>query len=362
MEDAAGSRFDLWAAHGTPGRVRDVCTTHGDDLGRHRPRRACGVSAARIRAAVETVIEGKPDVVRAGPDRAARRGPPAHRGRARRRQDDARQGAGPLASTARCAASSSPPTCCPATSPACRVFNQETPRVRVQARARSSPTSSSATRSTAPRPKTQSALLECMEERQVTVDGTTYQLAAPFMVIATQNPIEMEGTYPLPEAQRDRFMARVSMGYPAPGRRARDARHATAGASPLDDLEPVTDAADRAPADRDRPRTSTSSTAVKQYAVDLVTATRDAPRPAARRLAARHPAPGARGQGRRRAGRPRLRAARRRPGRWPCRCWPTGSCSPPRPRWPGAVRRPIVLPTWSAGPGRRVAGRRARGR
>ena len=63
-------------------------------------------------------------------------------------------------------------------------------------------------------PKTQSALLECMEERQVTVDGTTYQLEAPFMVIATQNPIEMEGTYPLPEAQRDRFMARVSMGYP----------------------------------------------------------------------------------------------------------------------------------------------------
>ena len=63
-------------------------------------------------------------------------------------------------------------------------------------------------------PKTQSALLECMEERQVSVDGTTYVLERPFMVIATQNPIEMEGTYPLPEAQRDRFMARVSMGYP----------------------------------------------------------------------------------------------------------------------------------------------------
>ncbi|KGJ80105.1 ATPase [Cryobacterium roopkundense] len=63
-------------------------------------------------------------------------------------------------------------------------------------------------------PKTQSALLECMEERQVTVDGTTYQLALPFTVMATQNPIEMEGTYALPEAQRDRFMARISMGYP----------------------------------------------------------------------------------------------------------------------------------------------------
>ncbi|MGP9503012.1 AAA family ATPase [Specibacter sp. AOP5-B1-6] len=62
--------------------------------------------------------------------------------------------------------------------------------------------------------KTQSALLESMAEHQVSVDGTTYNLQAPFMVIATQNPIEMEGTYPLPEAQRDRFMARISMGYP----------------------------------------------------------------------------------------------------------------------------------------------------
>ena len=64
-------------------------------------------------------------------------------------------------------------------------------------------------------PKTQSALLECMEERQVTVDGTSYPLDLPFMVIATQNPVEMEGTYPLPEAQRDRFTARISIGYPS---------------------------------------------------------------------------------------------------------------------------------------------------
>src|SRR5437762_9179409 len=64
-------------------------------------------------------------------------------------------------------------------------------------------------------PKTQSALLEAMEERQVTVDGTTYSLQEPFMVIATQNPVEMEGTYPLPEAQRDRFTARLSVGYPS---------------------------------------------------------------------------------------------------------------------------------------------------
>jgi MoxR-like ATPase len=65
-------------------------------------------------------------------------------------------------------------------------------------------------------PKTQSALLEAMEERQVTVDGTTYQLQLPFLVLATQNPIEYEGTFPLPEAQLDRFLLRIRLGYPAP--------------------------------------------------------------------------------------------------------------------------------------------------
>ena len=65
-------------------------------------------------------------------------------------------------------------------------------------------------------PKTQSALLEAMEERQVTVDGTTFPLSRPFLVLATQNPVEMEGTYPLPEAQRDRFFARTAIGYPDP--------------------------------------------------------------------------------------------------------------------------------------------------
>jgi MoxR-like ATPase len=90
-------------------------------------------------------------------------------------------------------------------------------------------------------PKTQSALLECMEERQVTVDNTTYQLETPFMVIATQNPIEMEGTYALPEAQRDRFMARVSVGYPVEAAEIAMLDTHT-GANPLDDLEPVADA------------------------------------------------------------------------------------------------------------------------
>ena len=85
-------------------------------------------------------------------------------------------------------------------------------------------------------PKTQSALLECMEERQVTVDGTTYQLTPPFMVIATQNPIEMEGTYPLPEAQRDRFIARVVDGLPGAAPPSWRCSTCTAAPRPLDDL------------------------------------------------------------------------------------------------------------------------------
>jgi MoxR-like ATPase len=124
-------------------------------------------------------------------------------------------------------------------------------------------------------PKTQSALLEAMEEGQVTIDGTTHELSAPFMVIATQNPIEMEGTYPLPEAQRDRFMARVSMGYP--DRAAELAMLDThAGVSPLDSLEPVTDAL-RVAKLIEAVRTVHVSPAVKQYALDLVTATRTTP-------------------------------------------------------------------------------------
>ena len=124
-------------------------------------------------------------------------------------------------------------------------------------------------------PKTQSALLECMEERQVTVDQTTYELSPPFLVIATQNPIEMEGTYPLPEAQRDRFMARVSMGYPVP--RSELAMLDThSAANPLDDLEPVTDAGEVAKL-VDVVRTVHVSDLVKQYAIDLSSATRRSP-------------------------------------------------------------------------------------
>src|ERR1700736_150602 len=92
-------------------------------------------------------------------------------------------------------------------------------------------------------PKTQSALLECMEERQVTVDGATYQLEQPFMVIATQNPVEMEGTYPLPEAQRDRFTARISMGYPSAAAE-REMLNSHGSPPPLARLKPVARAAD----------------------------------------------------------------------------------------------------------------------
>src|SRR5438093_1856907 len=87
-------------------------------------------------------------------------------------------------------------------------------------------------------PKTQSALLECMQESQVTVDGVSYELAPPFMVLATQNPIEYEGTYPLPEAQLDRFTLRVDIGYPPLAEEARMLTEQTSD-PPLDTLTPV---------------------------------------------------------------------------------------------------------------------------
>ena len=92
-------------------------------------------------------------------------------------------------------------------------------------------------------PKTQAALLECMQENQVTVDGVTYELARPFLVMATQNPIEYEGTYPLPEAQLDRFTMRVEIGYPPLAEEARMLTEQTSD-PPLDSLRPVTTAED----------------------------------------------------------------------------------------------------------------------
>ena len=124
-------------------------------------------------------------------------------------------------------------------------------------------------------PKTQAALLEAMEERQVTVDGNTRRLPPPFMVIATQNPIEHEGTYPLPEAQLDRFMMRVVMGYPS---RAKELEMLeTHGVkSTYDDLEPVVTGDDVTRMIEVARRVYVSDP-VKEYLVDAVEATREDP-------------------------------------------------------------------------------------
>lgn len=92
-------------------------------------------------------------------------------------------------------------------------------------------------------PKTQSSLLEIMEEKQVTVDGITYKLPRPFMVLATQNPIEYIGTYPLPEAQMDRFFVKISLGYPQPGEEVYILTRFLSD-NPLETLEPVADSDD----------------------------------------------------------------------------------------------------------------------
>ncbi|MGJ6981045.1 AAA family ATPase [Aestuariimicrobium soli] len=121
-------------------------------------------------------------------------------------------------------------------------------------------------------PKTQSALLEAMAERQVSSDGVTHQLASPFMVVATQNPIEMEGTYPLPEAQRDRFMARVEMGYPTRAAELDMLEHHGAK-QPLTDLQPVTDA-EQIVRLIEIVKEVYVAPSVKDYVIDVVAATR----------------------------------------------------------------------------------------
>ena len=124
-------------------------------------------------------------------------------------------------------------------------------------------------------PKTQSALLECMEEHQVTVDTSTYTLGEPFMVIATQNPIEMEGTYALPEAQRDRFTARVSIGYPdQQAELAMVDEHS--GHNPMADLGPVSDG-ETVKRLIETVRAIHMAPEVRRYAVDLAAATRQVP-------------------------------------------------------------------------------------
>jgi MoxR-like ATPase len=124
-------------------------------------------------------------------------------------------------------------------------------------------------------PKTQSALLEAMEERQITSDGVTRSLSPPFMVIATQNPLEHEGTYPLPEAQLDRFMMRVVIGYPSREKEleildthgVRSTFHDLDSVAPLHEVQEMVDIA----------RGVSVSSSVKNYIVDLVEGTRQHP-------------------------------------------------------------------------------------
>jgi len=122
-------------------------------------------------------------------------------------------------------------------------------------------------------PKTQASLLECMEERQATIDNVTRPIAAPFMVIATQNPIEYEGTYPLPEAQLDRFLMRLSLGYPSPDAEA-ELLEAQASRDPFADLDPVLETSDVL-AMQEAIRRVRVAPALRRYVVDVVTATRD---------------------------------------------------------------------------------------
>ena len=121
-------------------------------------------------------------------------------------------------------------------------------------------------------PKTQAALLECMQEQQVTTDGVTNLLARPFMVMATQNPIEYEGTYPLPEAQLDRFTMRIAIGYPPLSDEAKMLTEQTAD-PPLDALEPVANAAD-AIALADDAKAVFVEESLNRYVVALLRATR----------------------------------------------------------------------------------------
>jgi MoxR-like ATPase len=125
-------------------------------------------------------------------------------------------------------------------------------------------------------PKTQSGLLECMQERHVTVDVLSHELATPFMVFATQNPVEYEGTYPLPEAQVDRFMVRLSLGYPTPDEEAGMLAGHEGGDRVLE-LEPVVDH-DEVLTAQDAARRVHAARALRDYIVALLRHTRDDPR------------------------------------------------------------------------------------
>ena len=259
----------------------------------------------------------------AGDHRRAGRGPPADRGRPRHRQDGAGQVAGPNGRL-----DGQPGAVHPRPDAERRHRGQHLrPAVRrssSSAPARSSPTSWSPTRSTGPRPRPSRRCWSAWRNGRSPSTAPAIQLARPFLVLATQNPVEMEGTYPLPEAQRDRFLARLSIGYP--DRNAEIAMLADRDrVDPLDTLRPVTDAA----------MISGLIDAVAHRAPGAAAAAvhrrdrrRDPGRAGgpARRLTPRRAAPGARRQGGCGAGRPARSSCRTTSSGSPSRCWPTGCC------------------------------------
>ena len=192
------------------------------------------------------------------------------------------------------------------------VFDRASAAVRLPARARSSRSSCWRTKSTARARKTQSALLEAMEERQVSADVTTYRLPEPFFVVATQNPHEQLGTFALPESQLDRFLMRITLGYP-------DAAHerellAKATGATCCRMPPALNPDARARA-ADRGAARARLAALLDYAQALIASTRAAQRHQARPVAARRPGPGPRRAGLGDDRGPRHGAAGRRAGR-----------------------------------------------
>ena len=166
-------------------------------------------------------------------------------------------------------------------------------------------------------PKTQSGLLECMQERHVTVDKHTHELARPFLVLATQNPVEYEGTYPLPEAQLDRFMVRVSLGYPSAAQEA-EMLLEHAESDRVLDLETVADVGDVLAGAGRPPAAVHGSEALRRYVVSMLDATRADSRVELGASPRAGPDAVPRGQG--------LRGARRRAT---TRCPTTSRSSPP---------------------------------
>ena len=197
----------------------------------------------------------------------------------------------------------------------------EDPGVRVPAGPDHEPRSCSPTRSTGPRPRPSRALLECMEERQATVDGTTYPMPDPFLVIATQNPIEYEGTFALPEAQLDRFMLRIRLGYPQPIEEI-VILDEQKRAHPLDELEVVARVEELREMQAGGPRDLRRLDGQRLHRPPRQ---RDAepPRRLPRRVAARLARAVPRRPGVGRAARSRLRHPGRHQGRWPSRPSPT---------------------------------------